>query len=104
MKTWARRSTSTRGGEDLMFPHHENEIAQSESRLANRSSHFWMHARFLLVEGEKMSKSLGNFYTASRPGTDGSQTVVDSVSAHVGAVSQAVELYLRRTDASCQCG
>jgi cysteinyl-tRNA synthetase len=51
------------GGEDLIFPHHENEIAQSESLTGKRFAHFWMHARFLLVEGEKMSKSLGNFYT-----------------------------------------
>jgi cysteinyl-tRNA synthetase len=51
------------GGEDLIFPHHENEIAQSESLTGKQFAHFWMHARFLLVEGEKMSKSLGNFYT-----------------------------------------
>jgi cysteinyl-tRNA synthetase len=51
------------GGEDLIFPHHENEIAQSESQTGKPFAHFWFHARFLLVEGEKMSKSLGNFYT-----------------------------------------
>jgi cysteinyl-tRNA synthetase len=51
------------GGEDLIFPHHENEIAQSESATGKPFSHFWFHARFLLVEGEKMSKSQGNFYT-----------------------------------------
>jgi len=51
------------GGEDLVFPHHENEIAQSESFTGKPFSHFWFHARFLLVEGEKMSKSLGNFFT-----------------------------------------
>jgi len=51
------------GGEDLIFPHHENELAQSESLTGKRFAQFWMHARFLLVEGEKMSKSLGNFYT-----------------------------------------
>jgi len=51
------------GGEDLAFPHHENEIAQSEAMTGKPFSRFWMHARFLLVEGEKMSKSLGNFYT-----------------------------------------
>jgi cysteinyl-tRNA synthetase len=51
------------GGEDLIFPHHENEIAQSESMTGKPFAHFWFHARFLLVEGEKMSKSLGNFYT-----------------------------------------
>jgi cysteinyl-tRNA synthetase len=51
------------GGEDLVFPHHENEIAQSESLTGKPFVHFWFHARFLLVEGEKMSKSLGNFFT-----------------------------------------
>src|SRR5271165_1736306 len=51
------------GGEDLVFPHHENEIAQSESFTGKPFSHFWFHARFLLVEGQKMSKSLGNFFT-----------------------------------------
>ena len=51
------------GGEDLIFPHHENEIAQSESLTGKQFSRFWFHVRFLLVEGEKMSKSLGNFYT-----------------------------------------
>jgi len=51
------------GGEDLIFPHHENEIAQSESFTGKPFARFWFHARFLLVEGEKMSKSLGNFFT-----------------------------------------
>ena len=51
------------GGEDLIFPHHENEIAQSESATGKPFVKYWFHARFLLVEGEKMSKSLGNFYT-----------------------------------------
>ena len=51
------------GGEDLMFPHHENEIAQSESASGKTFARHWMHVRFLLVEGKKMSKSEGNFYT-----------------------------------------
>jgi len=51
------------GGEDLIFPHHENEIAQSEALTGKPFVHFWFHARFLLVEGEKMSKSVGNFFT-----------------------------------------
>lgn len=51
------------GGEDLIFPHHENEIAQSESLTGQTFARFWMHVRFLLVEGEKMSKSAGNFFT-----------------------------------------
>src|SRR5215468_5382930 len=51
------------GGEDLIFPHHENEIAQSESLTGKTFARHWMHVRFLLVEAEKMSKSAGNFYT-----------------------------------------
>jgi cysteinyl-tRNA synthetase len=51
------------GGEDLMFPHHENEIAQSESVTHKIFARHWMHVRFLLVDGRKMSKSEGNFYT-----------------------------------------
>ncbi len=51
------------GGEDLIFPHHENEIAQSEALTGQQFSRSWFHARFLLVEGQKMSKSLGNFFT-----------------------------------------
>lgn len=51
------------GGEDLVFPHHENEIAQSEAATGKPFVHYWLHCRFLLVDGEKMSKSKGNFYT-----------------------------------------
>src|SRR5436309_4368891 len=51
------------GGVDLIFPHHENEIAQSEALTDKPFARFWLHAEFLLVEGQKMSKSLGNFFT-----------------------------------------
>jgi cysteinyl-tRNA synthetase len=52
------------GGHDLIFPHHENEIAQSEcAHGGKRFVNFWMHNGFLTVNGEKMSKSLGNFFT-----------------------------------------
>lgn len=51
------------GGEDGIFPHHECEIAQSEAATGKPFVRFWLHVRFLLVEGQKMSKSLGNFYT-----------------------------------------
>ena len=51
------------GGEDLAFPHHENEIAQSECASHRPFARHWFHVRFLLVEGKKMSKSEGNFYT-----------------------------------------
>ncbi len=51
------------GGVDLIFPHHENEIAQSESLTGKPFARFWLHAEFLMVEGQKMSKSLGNYFT-----------------------------------------
>jgi cysteinyl-tRNA synthetase len=51
------------GGVDLAFPHHENEIAQSEGATGRPFVRYWLHAEHLLVEGEKMSKSLGNFFT-----------------------------------------
>ena len=55
------------GGEDLMFPHHEDEIAQSEGAGLQESGRpfvkYWLHGAHLLVEGKKMSKSLGNFFT-----------------------------------------
>ena len=51
------------GGVDLIFPHHQNEIAQSEASTGKRFVKHWLHNEWLLVEGQKMSKSLGNFYT-----------------------------------------
>ena len=51
------------GGEDLVFPHHENEIAQSEAATGKPFVKYWLHAKHLLVNGEKMSKSKGNFFT-----------------------------------------
>jgi cysteinyl-tRNA synthetase len=51
------------GGVDLIFPHHENEIAQYEAATGKKFVRFWLHNEHLLVDGKKMSKSLGNFYT-----------------------------------------
>ncbi|MFA4701094.1 cysteine--tRNA ligase [Pyrococcus kukulkanii] len=51
------------GGNDLIFPHHENEIAQSEACFGHEWVHYWLHTGFVMVKGEKMSKSLGNFVT-----------------------------------------
>jgi len=51
------------GGVDLIFPHHENEIAQSEAATGKKFVNYWLHNEHLLVEGERMGKSLGNFYT-----------------------------------------
>src|SRR5581483_1053586 len=53
------------GGIDLIFPHHENEIAQSEGATGKQFSRFWVHVEYLLVDDQKMSKSLGNTYTIS---------------------------------------
>ena len=51
------------GGKDLVFPHHENEIAQSEGATGKPFVHYWMHNGFINVDNEKMSKSAGNFFT-----------------------------------------
>lgn len=56
------------GGEDLIFPHHENEIAQSEAANDKEFSRYWMHNGFLRINNEKMSKSLGNFFTVREIG------------------------------------
>ncbi len=52
------------GGNDLIFPHHENEIAQSEASTGSKFANYWIHFGFLNIKDEKMSKSLGNFFTA----------------------------------------
>ncbi len=63
-KRYAKRTLDIHGGaRDLIFPHHENEIAQSEAAGKEKFCNCWMHTGFLTVEGEKMSKSLGNFIT-----------------------------------------
>lgn len=51
------------GGMDLVFPHHENEIAQSCAACCNSTVNYWVHNGFVTVNSEKMSKSLGNFFT-----------------------------------------
>ncbi|MBR5741593.1 MAG: cysteine--tRNA ligase [Firmicutes bacterium] len=51
------------GGEDLMFPHHENEIAQTEAKTGKKFSNYWMHNAYIMIDNEKMSKSKGNFFT-----------------------------------------
>src|SRR5207342_3514564 len=51
------------GGQDLLFPHHENEIAQSEGAHGHAFANYWVHNGFVRVDNEKMSKSLGNFFT-----------------------------------------
>jgi cysteinyl-tRNA synthetase len=63
------------GGQDLVFPHHENEIAQSEAATGEQFARFWLHVRLLQTEGEKMSSSLGNFWTV--------ETAVEDLGANV---------------------
>ncbi|QIO23506.1 cysteine--tRNA ligase [Haloarcula sp. JP-L23] len=53
------------GGQDLVFPHHENEVAQSEAATGQRFADYWLHVRLLETKGEKMSSSLGNFFTVA---------------------------------------
>ena len=63
MKYLGRHFDIHTGGEDNIFPHHENEIAQSEAATGEPFVNYWLHCRHLLVDNLKMSKSLGNFYT-----------------------------------------
>lgn len=73
------------GGEDNVFPHHECEIAQNECSCGHKSVNYWMHAKYLLVDGEKMSKSKGNFYTVRdlfEKGWDGTEIRYLMLSAH----------------------
>ena len=67
------------GGQDLIFPHHENEIAQSEGATGKPFVHYWMHNGYINVDNQKMSKSLGNFFTVR----DISQAVRPGSRAHV---------------------
>lgn len=72
------------GGEDLVFPHHENEIAQSEAAHGQPFARYWLHNAFLNIEGEKMSKSKNNFFTVSdiRQEYDGEVVRLYLLSAH----------------------
>ena len=70
------------GGIDLTFPHHENEIAQSEALTGKQFARFWLHSEHLIVEGQKMSKSLGNFFTLRDLLERGYKPEVDPLSAH----------------------
>ena len=63
MKALGRTFDIHAGGVDLIFPHHETEIAQSEGATGQDFVKYWVHAEFLMVEGEKMSKSKGNYFT-----------------------------------------
>ena len=83
------------GGVDLTFPHHENEIAQSESITGKPFARFWLHSEHLHIESQKMSKSLGNFFHAARSAGEGISTGRNPLPAGLGAVSQEAELHFR---------
>ena len=85
------------GGIDLTFPHHENEIAQSESFTGKPFARFWLHSEILMVEGQKMSKSLGNYYTLRDMLEQGIHAGSDPISARLGAVPQEAEFHVRWT-------
>ena len=82
------------GGIDLIFPHHENEIAQSEGATGKPFSRFWVHVEYLLVDDQKMSKSLGNTYTIPDSSAQGLPAVGGALPAAVGALPQAAQLHL----------
>ena len=84
------------GGIDLIFPHHENEIAQSEGATGKPFSRFWVHVEHLLVDEQKMSKSLGNIYTIPDVVARGLPAVGAALPAAVGALPQAAQLHLGR--------
>ena len=86
------------GGVDLIFPHHENEIAQSEALTGKPFVRYWLHSEHLSVDGQKMSKSLGNFYTLRDLVDMGYAPEVDALPARVGSLSQEAELHLRRPE------
>jgi cysteinyl-tRNA synthetase len=82
------------GGVDLRFPHHEDEIAQSKAGYGCETAQFWCHNEFLEVEGKKMSKSLGNFYTLQdllHKGMDPLDIRFSMVNAHYGSVFNFTE-------------
>ena len=73
------------GGVDNICPHHENEIAQSEAISGKQYSKYWIHCNYLIVDGKKMSKSLGNFYTLSdlsKKGYTGREIRYELISTH----------------------
>ena len=83
------------GGIDNIFPHHENEIAQSEAFTGRTFSHIWTHAEHLIVNGEKMSKSLGNFYKLRDLLEKGYKMEQNTIYINLYPLSDAVEFYFR---------
>ena len=88
------------GGVDNIFPHHEAEIAQTEGVTGKQFVRYWLHCAHLLVDGQKMSKSLGNFYTLRDVIAKGIQRPRSSLRAHACALSRAAQLHLGRNGRS----
>ena len=86
------------GGVDLIFPHHENEIAQSEAITGKPFARFWLHSEFLNVEAQKMSKSAGNFYTLRDLLADGLRAGGGAISAGLGSLPQEAQFHVRRIE------
>ena len=87
------------GGVDLAFPHHENEIAQSEAATGKPFARLWLHAEHLIIDGQKMSKSLGNFFTLRDLFAKGTEAVHHPLSAAVRSVPPAAEFHGGRPEA-----
>jgi cysteinyl-tRNA synthetase len=110
------------GGVDLVFPHHENEIAQSEGATGKPFVRYWVHSEFLMVEGEKMSKSKGNYYTfrdlvkmghtprairyqlLSAPHRKQFNFTLDGLRGAEGTVSRLTDFRRRLSELTCQEG
>ena len=93
------------GGVDLIFPHHENEIAQSEASTKKKFVNYWFHNEHLLVDGHKMSKSLGNFYTLRdllNKGYNPKAIRYLLLSAHYGVQLNFIEKAVKAADNSVQ--
>jgi cysteinyl-tRNA synthetase len=86
------------GGVDNIFPHHEAEIAQSEGVTGKKFVRYWLHCAHLLVDGQKMAKSLGNFYTVPDVLAKGLHWTRASLRASAGALSRAVEFHMGRNE------
>jgi cysteinyl-tRNA synthetase len=81
------------GGVDLTFPHHENEIAESEGATGKQFVRYWLHAEHLLVDHEKMSKSVGNFATLRELFFAWAKAFFRALPARLGALSQSIEFH-----------
>ena len=84
------------GGIDLVFPHHENEIAQSEGATGKQFVRYWIHFEHLKVEGETMSKSKGNYYTFRDIAAKGFSAAARALFSVERSFQQAIQLHFRR--------